>query len=336
MFKIKLVTTDSSLKKWRTLDSKLKRVTDALNLCKNGTFEIDIEHRNLIPTIEEGRVPHWWMDTISYDYYAEGYDFVALHMSEDQKNEWGLIPGLRGSHQRDNDDVSELYFWADQYSRREGENQFEQVFMHEMSHALAHMTEVPDTTHDYHKKNPDITGIFSMYDMKRFKPELKRQISWLKARINELLFVQEQTVEKLHPILKGSPAISQKYGEKNDAYSLTGRHIGNDYPVPIGTRIYAPADGEVTTVGFSGSLGFYCYYQFIFRGQTYTMRLLHQMMMPKIGKYTKGDIIGYTGSTGFSTGPHLHEDVWLNEVNIGEIGYHNWDKLTVDSRILYV
>lgn len=127
--------------------------------------------------------------------------------------------------------------------------------------------------------------------------------------------------------------ISQGYGVENPIYKITGRHIGIDYSCPVGTPIYAPADGEVIVSGNSGELGNFCYFRYIWEGKTRVERNLHLKAVPNLGKRKRGWIIGFSGNTGMSTGPHYHVDGFWNEVNTGNLNKTNWDKLTYNPEI---
>mgnify|MGYP000176841538 CR=1 FL=1 len=105
--------------------------------------------------------------------------------------------------------------------------------------------------------------------------------------------------------------ISQAYLTPADFYSV-GYHIGTDWACPLFTPVYAPFDGRTTRREVLhktlGNCGYYLYKNA--EGEYEAMRFMHLAMAPVVGNYKKGDIIGYTGNTGFSTGPHLHIDVW--------------------------
>ena len=89
-------------------------------------------------------------------------------------------------------------------------------------------------------------------------------------------------------------------------------HLGTDYIVPIGTPIFAPADGEITFVGYGAQGGNTLW--FAFNGLV--MRCLHLTSWKPRGFYRKGDIIGYTGNTGLSTAPHVHVDLSMGKVDL--------------------
>ena len=92
-------------------------------------------------------------------------------------------------------------------------------------------------------------------------------------------------------------------------------HRGTDFAAPGGTPIYAAASGYVQVAGWSsGGYGNYViiYHGKMSDGNTYSTLYGHmKSVATSAGKYVKqGELIGYVGSTGNSTGNHLHLEVW--------------------------
>lgn len=91
---------------------------------------------------------------------------------------------------------------------------------------------------------------------------------------------------------------------------LGGRrgHKGIDLAAPIGTPIYASADGQVSKAEWFSSYGLYVSLE---HGGDIQTRYGHMSRLNvAAGQFVhKGDLIGYVGSTGRSTGPHLHYEV---------------------------
>lgn len=90
-------------------------------------------------------------------------------------------------------------------------------------------------------------------------------------------------------------------------------HLGTDYAAPTGTEIRSVGDGTVVEARYTSANGNYVK---IKHNGTYTTQYLH---MSKIGKGIKpgirvrqGQVIGYVGSTGLATGPHLCFRFWKN------------------------
>lgn len=85
-------------------------------------------------------------------------------------------------------------------------------------------------------------------------------------------------------------------------------HNGTDFAAPIGTPIYAPADGVVTFAGWSSGYGRLVKVQHEFGIET---RYAHQsaIRVKKGQRVSRGDRIGDIGNSGRSTGPHLHYEV---------------------------
>lgn len=104
--------------------------------------------------------------------------------------------------------------------------------------------------------------------------------------------------------------VTQKWCEPNPAYKSCC-HPGLDYACPVGTPILAPYDGKVTKVHLMNpTMGNAIHFLFTLDGKDYGMRCMHLSKLPTVGNYKAGEIIGYTGNTGMSTGPHLHIDIW--------------------------
>tara|TARA_B100000989_G_scaffold71546_1_gene50150 strand:+ start:99 stop:1391 length:1293 start_codon:yes stop_codon:yes gene_type:complete len=108
--------------------------------------------------------------------------------------------------------------------------------------------------------------------------------------------------------------LSSSYGKrKHPILGYTKMHTGTDFAAPMGTPIMASGDGKVTKAGWCGGGG-NCVK--IKHNSTYQTVYAH---MSKFGRGIKkgarvkqGQIIGYVGSTGLSTGPHLHYEVIEN------------------------
>lgn len=99
----------------------------------------------------------------------------------------------------------------------------------------------------------------------------------------------------------------------------TGGHRGTDFASPGGTPIYAVADGIVTDATYHWSWGNYVqiYHGKDDEGNTYSTLYAHMISTPAVSagqNVTKGQVIGYVGSTGYSTGNHLHLEMKINGV----------------------
>lgn len=117
--------------------------------------------------------------------------------------------------------------------------------------------------------------------------------------------------------------ISSPYS-KNRFHPVTKQnkpHLGTDYAAPTGTPIYSTADGVVIEAQFKKYNGNYVK---IKHNETYTTQYLH---MSKIAKGIKkgvaveqGQVIGYVGSTGLATGPHVCYRFWKNGKQVDPYG----------------
>lgn len=135
-------------------------------------------------------------------------------------------------------------------------------------------------------------GIKSFYDENG--KSLRRQ--FLKAPLKFSRISSRFSKSRMHPILK-----------------IRRPHSGVDYAAPKGTPIHTIGDGTVIKKGYTKGAG---YYIKIKHNSVYVSGYNHLSRYPKgikVGNRVKqGDVIGYVGSTGYATGPHLDFRVWKN------------------------
>ena len=304
------------------------KTTDGVKLVKFDVVEIDLPD-DVVVKKEKVAVRIDW-DWLKSTYKTEG-KVLGLHISRAEHNKLGLRHpnggSLGGSYNRNIGDESMEFFIVANTKK-----DFIQKFLHELSHGFNHWTHGIDETHYYDYTLKNIESIYPTYSF--IKNDLLTQLRDLAVIVVGLL--KKKVNPTLHKRLPDpyNLYISQEYGVKNSAYKLTNRHIGIDYACPIGTPIYAVWDGEVTTAGIHSELGNYAHFAYTYNGQMYVERHLHMKAIPTIGKRKRGWIIGFSGDTGFSTGPHYHIDQWIGEVNLSGINKTNWNTLTVNPKVL--
>lgn len=122
--------------------------------------------------------------------------------------------------------------------------------------------------------------------------------------------------------------ISQPYGKKNSRY-VSGYHTGLDIACVNGSPIRAAHDGTVTGAGWNGPYGKQVK---IKRGDIETWyNHLSVIRVSKGDNVSQGKIIGLEGTTGQSTGPHLHFEVRLNGKDVDPMPYLDGSKIITAS-----
>jgi len=158
--------------------------------------------------------------------------------------------------------------------------------------------------------------------------EFLRQLN-VEARLEE---VRQQeilhTLRNNKNILEATPSIWPTSGWVTSGFAwrtspFTGKrefHKGIDISAPRGTPIYAPARGTVTFSGRDGSYGLSIRLK---HNASLSTRFahLHRIAIKNGQVVTRGELIGYVGNTGRSTGPHLHYEVRLNGVPVNPKRY---------------
>lgn len=114
------------------------------------------------------------------------------------------------------------------------------------------------------------------------------------------------------PLPAANNVITCPYGmRKHPITGVRKLHTGIDLRATTGTKVYASNGGTVTTSAYSSAWGNYI---IISHGGGLTTLYAHlsRRSVSKGDKVKRGDIIGYTGNTGYSTGPHLHFEINKN------------------------
>ncbi len=146
--------------------------------------------------------------------------------------------------------------------------------------------------------------------------KMDQSVSSLTERSSKLEeFYKDQRV-----LLASTPSIwpvhgylSTAFGNRTDPF--TGQldfHSGIDISTPIGTKVQAPADGVVVSVGSKGGYGNAITINHGYGVVTQYGHLDHYNVRPG-QRIRRGDVIGFVGNTGRSTGPHLHYEVWVRD-----------------------
>jgi murein DD-endopeptidase MepM/ murein hydrolase activator NlpD len=167
------------------------------------------------------------------------------------------------------------------------------------------------------------------------------QIPSLTAMIDELadrLSSREQQLSVLENLIltrelnkqvypEGSPVengwISSYYGERADPFTgFSATHKGVDFAAAEGTRVTSVAAGLVTMAGDSAGAGYGQMVE-INHGNGLSTRYCHnEKILVKVGEMVrKGQEVALMGSTGRSTGPHLHFEVLKNGVQVNPLRF---------------
>jgi murein DD-endopeptidase MepM/ murein hydrolase activator NlpD len=196
------------------------------------------------------------------------------------------------------DQFADLYGWSVDFQRLQKGDLFKVVFEEKLiEETVVSVSEIEVAFFEhmgqpYHAIPFEQNGQVSFFDQNgnSFKKAFLRdplKYSRISSRYN---------LNRFHPVQKRYKA-----------------HLGTDYAAPTGTEIRSVGDGTVIEAKYSSANGNYVK---IKHNGTYTTQYLH---MSKIGKGVKagnrvkqGQVIGYVGSTGLATGPHLCFRFWKN------------------------
>ena len=151
-------------------------------------------------------------------------------------------------------------------------------------------------------------------------------------RVNELIEKKEDllaAIPAIQPVSnKELERVASGFGYRIDpVYKIPKMHAGLDFTANTGTPIYATADGTVSESGFN--TGGYGNHVVVNHGFGYETLYAHMVRIKarRGQKVKRGEVIGWVGSTGKSTGPHLHYEVHKNGTPLDPV-YFFYNDLT--------
>tara|TARA_R110002049_G_scaffold6659_13_gene41478 strand:- start:1549 stop:2817 length:1269 start_codon:yes stop_codon:yes gene_type:complete len=203
--------------------------------------------------------------------------------------ELGLTPDLI-------DQFADLYGWVVDFQRLQKDDKFKVIFKEQIvDDQIVGIEDIEAAYFEhmgqgYHAIPFEQNGIISYFDEKG--NSLKK--AFLRDPLKFSRISSRYSLSRFHPVQKRYKA-----------------HLGTDYAAPRGTEIRSVGDGTVLEATYRGGNGNFVK---IRHNGTYTTQYLH---MSKIGNGIKkgtrvkqGQVIGYVGSTGLATGPHLCFRFW--------------------------
>ncbi len=133
-----------------------------------------------------------------------------------------------------------------------------------------------------------------------------------------------QSIPAIQPVEnKDLTRMASGYGYRTDPFTKVRKfHYGMDFTAPRGTPVYATGDGVVKRA--DGSASGYGKHIRIDHGYGYISLYAHlyKYNVRKNQKVKRGDLIGFVGSTGRSQAPHLHYEVFKDDVKINPINFY--------------
>ncbi|MDI1355641.1 MAG: M23 family metallopeptidase [bacterium] len=156
------------------------------------------------------------------------------------------------------------------------------------------------------------------------KDEKTEPLVLLPSRPSSTLIAMETEANRpvFYPLKKGSFKLTSGYSENrlHPVLGVNRPHYGQDLSSPTGNAIYATANGIAEIAKFSNSAGNWVMVNHKNGYKTSYMHLSSLNVKPG-QSVKKGQLIGYVGTTGYSTGPHLHYEVRKNEVPLNPVKF---------------
>ncbi|MFT4521766.1 MAG: murein DD-endopeptidase MepM/ murein hydrolase activator NlpD [Bacteroidia bacterium] len=198
--------------------------------------------------------------------------------------------------------LSEVFAWQVNFFRIDAKDHFKVIFDQLVVEGKPYDIGRIKAAEFYHRGDTFYAFNYNQDSVNNYFDEEGRSLrkAFLKAPLKYSRISSRYSKKRFHPVQKRWKA-----------------HLGTDYAAPTGTPIRSVGDGVVVASSYSRGNGNYVKVK---HSETYTTQYLHMSKIAPTARNGKrvrqGDVIGYVGSTGLATGPHLCFRFWKNGVQI--------------------
>ncbi len=195
---------------------------------------------------------------------------------------------------------------------------------------LAHTVDLTESTLDQ-KRNELIAVTDKLEDIENLIGLTAEEDTSLADRVSLATVTSEEMAALMQHVPNGSPVeyrgVTSKYGYRNHpTLQREEFHRGSDLKAPMDTPIYATADAIAEWAGPHKSSG---YGKLIILDHSFGFKTYYghlNKIVVKSGQFIKrGDLIGYTGNSGMSNGPHLHYEVRFIQRALNPFWFIKWN-----------
>ncbi len=285
---------------------EINRVFDVTKFKAGNEYHIFYEKKDSLNAIKYFIYEHSPLQYVKVNFNGKIHANVIEKTPEvTRKNFSGEIDGSLWKTMKDNDvnpllsiELSEIYAWAINFFRLTEGDRFKVIYDEKFVDSVSIGIDKIYTAEFKHEGETFYAIPFiqdstvDFYD--QHGKSLRRE--FLKAPLRFSRISSGYSLSRMHPVLH-----------------YRRPHRGIDYAAPAGTPVLAIGDGKVIAKARSKGAGNYVK---IHHNSVYTSGYLHLSRYAR-GIYRgsevkQGDVIGYVGSTGYSTGPHLDFRIWKN------------------------
>lgn len=232
-----------------------------------------------------------------------------------------LVGVLENIEERDNK-IYRVYFESNPISEEQRKSGFGGVNRYEMLEGYRNSELIKSTTQKVDILSKRIS----------IQSESLDDIAQLAKNKEELL----SSIPAIQPINnKDLKKTASGYGMRvHPIYKYRRMHNGMDFSAPRGTEVYSTGNAVVKKVRLTSGYGNLIILDHGFGYETYYAHL-NKFNVKKGEKVKRGDIIGYVGSTGVSTGPHLHYEVHKDGRVMNPINFYHADLTPEEYDIMF-
>jgi len=318
------------------LDLSRKKLTASINVTKNKIGTLQLEIQNLSKGIASAEGAIGLAETIRHLNEVEGRSIVlAFLSSSDISSIWSDMEETRQLQDAMNEDIGELSEQKTSLTETKDATEVKRgQLLVQQKNLVAEQGSLDATRRAQNEllaqtKSQESNYQTILQDKQAAKAAFERTLEELESKLQFTL-----DPSRLPPSGKGilrwpldNVVVTQKFGKTADSGRLyaSGSHNGVDFRASIGTPIKSALSGTVIGTGSTDGGGCYSYGKWVLirhgNGLSTLYAHLSQIDVSEGNAVSTGQIIGYSGFTGYATGPHLHLTVFASEgVSVKNLG----------------